>query len=126
MAWTTRSQPYSVGLAYVDAQHQQWIAILNRLHAAMREGNALEIQGKLLQELVAFSRAHFANEEFMLQRRNYPSLSAHRQLHIAFNRQVSDLQIQMNADSSLTLEVMDLLRGWLSNSCRLAAIGPAL
>jgi len=115
MALMTWSSNYSVGLADMDAQHRQWIAILNRLHDAMREGKAREIQGKILQEMVAYAHAHFSNEEFMLRMRSYPSLTAHQQKHVGFSVQVALLQSKMNSGNSLTLELMDLLREWLTN-----------
>ena len=106
---------YSTGSA-MDAEHKTWFAILNRLHDAMSQGKGRDVQQKILTEILAYTRTHFAHEEALLQAWNYPELPAHRQLHITFTRKVQELEKKMNSGLPvLSLELMDFLKDWLGN-----------
>lgn len=112
MNWETK---YSVGVPAIDAQHQKWFGILNRLHDAMLGGKGKEAQQAILTEMVAYTRTHFLQEELMLKAKGYPELAAHREKHVAFTQKVQDLEAKVLAGSSvLTVEVMDFLRDWLN------------
>jgi hypothetical protein len=65
MALLTWERKYSVGVDAMDAQHQKWIGILNRLHDAMLTGKAKEMQLSILAEMVAYTRTHFLQEELL-------------------------------------------------------------
>lgn len=111
MKWDSR---YSVGVGAMDAQHQKWFDILNRLHEAMLAGKAKDAQQSILQEMVSYTRNHFLQEEIMLKNKQYPVLSAHQQLHAAFTRKVQGLEAQVpSGESVLSADVMQFLKDWL-------------
>ncbi len=112
MSWENK---YSVGVAEMDAQHQKWIGILNRLHEAMLAGKAQELQRSILSEIVAYTRTHFLQEELMLKTKGYPMLAPHRMLHLDFARQVRDIETKLQAGRSvLTIDIMEFLKQWLA------------
>ena len=115
MALMNWENKYSVGVAAMDAQHQKWFGILNRLHEAMLAGQGEELQRSILSEMAAYTNTYFLQEEPMLKMRGYPELAEHREKHVAFTRKVQALEAKVLAGSSvLTVEVMDFLRDWLS------------
>ena len=59
------SSQYSVGIATIDSEHQKLIALINDLHAAMKEGGEAAM-GKILDGLAAYTVSHFANEEKLM------------------------------------------------------------
>lgn len=112
MQWDAK---YSVGVQAMDAQHQRWIGILNRLHDAMLSGKGREVQQGVLNEMVAYARTHFLEEELLLKTKGYPRLAEHKEKHTTFVRQVQDLEKKMEKGAPvLTMEVMDFLKRWLT------------
>lgn len=55
----------------IDDQHKKLIEQINILHSAMREGKAKEVVGAILEELRAYTKYHFSNEEKAFERYNY-------------------------------------------------------
>ena len=112
MEWNSR---YSVGVPAMDAQHQKWFGILNRLHEAMLGGKGSDAQRAVLTEMVAYTRTHFLEEELMLKMKKYPHFAEHKAKHDAFTREVQELEARMIGGASvLTVQLMDSLRKWLS------------
>jgi hemerythrin len=74
----------SVGVPFIDQQHQELIGALNALLAAMQSSRGKEEVGKLLQFLGEYTVSHFAAEEQMMARTRYPGLAGHKEQHEAF------------------------------------------
>jgi hemerythrin len=109
-------EDYSVHIPQIDGQHQQFVAIINELHAAMLQGAANAALGRILDELVRYAQSHFAYEEAMLQQRGYSSLTVHRAEHQKLTQQVADLQERFRAGKlTLSVHVMQFLKEWLAN-----------
>lgn len=107
---------YSVQVAELDQQHQKLIEMINHLHDEMRQGKGRESLGSILDQLIEYTRVHFATEEDWMARAGYAGLTAHREEHRKLTRQVEELQDQYRAGSrTLSLEVMVFLRDWLVN-----------
>jgi len=116
MALFTWNNNYSVGVASIDKQHMSLFDSLNELHNAMLQGKAKEVTGTLLRNLLAYTREHFSSEEAMLLKASFPDLAKHRQRHADFTRQVSVfLERYERGDLALNVELMTVLRDWLSN-----------
>jgi hemerythrin len=110
------SDSYSVHAAGIDAQHKKLFDLINSLHAAMIQGKGKEVLEQILDGLMDYTRVHFADEEKMLEKINYPDLQAHVAEHDAFIRKAYALQTDYrNGKLALTLPVMDFLKGWLIN-----------
>jgi len=75
------SEKYQVGIDFVDHQHKGLVDIINRLHQAMLDGKGRVVIGKTLEELIVYTRAHFAAEEKVLGSCGYPDFPAHRGEH---------------------------------------------
>ncbi|KPL76552.1 hemerythrin [Ornatilinea apprima] len=107
---------YSVQVAELDQQHQKLIELINLLHDEMRQGKGRESLGRILDQLIEYTRVHFTTEEDWMARAGYAGLAAHREEHRALTRQVEELQDQHRAGSrTLSLEVMVFLKDWLVN-----------
>jgi hemerythrin len=110
------SDKYSVGLPDVDTQHKELIRLINSLHAAMSEGKGKEVLGSILDDLVRYTRTHFAYEESLLRERGYTDLAAHTRIHQELTHQVLDLQAKLKSGKlTITIEVMTFLKHWLAD-----------
>jgi hemerythrin-like metal-binding protein len=107
---------YDTGIASIDAQHKKLVAILNNLYEAMSKGQANQVLGKLLAELVDYTIVHFAHEERLFKQHGYVEASAHKMEHDALTAQVKKLQGDFASGRiSLSMEVGTFLKDWLKN-----------
>ena len=83
MPLLTWNDTYSVNAPAMDAQHKHLIKLLNDLHDGMirRAGN--EVLRPVLDELIKYTRAHFADEERAMELAGYPHLAQHKAEHKA-------------------------------------------
>ncbi|HEC16794.1 MAG TPA: bacteriohemerythrin [Sedimenticola sp.] len=103
----------SVGVDFMDHQHQYLINLINRIHLAIEQLDTREIVDTLL-DMNAYAEVHFAEEEELMRRHRYPGLDAHIRLHQGFIRQaeafLNDLE---TAPLATTSEVSRYLIDWL-------------
>jgi len=113
MEW---SAELSVGFDEVDAQHREFIRLLEEVDARIE---AVDERGAAagLRALVSAVIRHFAAEEAMMERWQYPDRQAHKRSHDLFLQDVLALERE-EAEVGLTQEVVDWARGrlpeWIS------------
>jgi hemerythrin len=114
MALINWSEAFEVGIPEVDEQHKKLVAIVNALHEAMRKGQAREILGKALDEVVDYTVYHFATEERLFAEKEYPRAVAHKHLHDELTATAKKLRADVASGKSvISHEVMRFLRDWL-------------
>lgn len=108
------SASYSVGVKEIDAQHQIWIGLINKLHDAMSKGEGKQVLSDILKEVVAYTKTHLSYEESLFEKYGYPDRNAHKAVHQNFTNQVLDFQKKFDEKNSLlTIDVMNFLKTWL-------------
>jgi hemerythrin len=107
-------EKYYVGIDFADVQHKQLVDIINRLHQALVEGKTRVVVGRTLDELIRYTKAHFAVEEKVLQDCGYPDFVAHHSEHERLAYAVLEFyQKLMSNEMGLTAQAVDFLREWL-------------
>ncbi len=109
------SKSYSVGVSQMDREHQRLIDIINNLYAAMRSGRSRDAIGTILDELIDYTKTHFAHEEKLMQESNYEGFDEQKRCHVSLVSQVVEIQQKYHAGTALGQEVMTFLKGWLIN-----------
>ena len=114
MEWTERM---SVGVAQFDDEHKKLIVLINDLFDAVQAGRGRQALGSILDDLVSYTKTHFAHEEHHLKKTGFPGFDAHKREHDALTKQVIDIQrkYQTGATAMLSMEVMSFLKNWLVN-----------
>jgi hemerythrin len=112
MEWTERM---SVGVTQFDNEHKRLVALINELFDAVQAGRGREALGKILDELIEYTKSHFTNEEHLMAKNGYPNLDTHKKEHEALTKQVLDVQRKYHAGATamLSMEVMTFLKNWL-------------
>jgi hemerythrin len=106
---------YVFGLNNIDEQHMRLFGLINSLEKSVREGNAREVVGKVIDDLVGYTATHFSFEEALLRRSGYPDYASHIKEHEELLTQVSQFKRGHDAGKSLmTMEVMGFLVNWLA------------
>ncbi|MCL4538924.1 MAG: bacteriohemerythrin [Bacteroidetes bacterium] len=109
------NEKLSVNIRAIDDQHKKWINILNELHGAMKAGKGRDAVGNVLDELVEYTKVHFASEEKLMKSNGYPLFAGHKKLHEDMVKEVEILRSRYSSGAAgLTIEVMQFLKNWLS------------
>jgi hemerythrin-like metal-binding protein len=107
---------YSVGVKDLDAHHQHIISILNKLFAAIGQGNNQRAVIETLHELRDYASYHFQAEEVLMHKHNYPGTDHHMQEHEEFRNKLQRIQdLAKKNDDFSGLELMEFLSSWLTN-----------
>jgi len=114
MTWTDK---LSVGVKVIDDDHKKLVSMVNELYDGITAGHGKEALGKVLDELVNYTKFHFKREEDFFAKTGYPAAVAHKKEHDDLTTQVLDVQAKYKsgAMATLSLEVMNFLKNWLVN-----------
>ena len=115
MAIIEWEERYSVGSSVMDGHHKQLFDIYNRLYTEISKGQGINVVQGSLNELVDYTKYHFAEEEKMLASVNYPDLEMHKGLHKKF---ISDLEnvrhdIANGMEYIALIKLLSSTRSWL-------------
>lgn len=114
MAYIQWDQKLSVGIAQIDMQHKKLVSMINEMYQAMSEGKGNDVMGKVLNDLVTYTRTHFATEEKLMQSNAYPDFAAHKAVHDKLTAQVGQMQTDFQAGKvALSTKVTSFLKDWL-------------
>lgn len=113
VAW---DESLSVGVAEIDDQHKELFRRFNTLLEACNQGKGRQEVQKLLLFLSDYIKTHFAAEEELQKRRNYPGYAAHKEQHESFIGKIDEFARQFNAEGatvSLVIQLNQTLVNWL-------------
>lgn len=100
----------------IDEQHQEMIAMINRLHGCIVDPEHRAKFADQLEQLCNYTMDHFATEEALMQQLSYPHLGRHREQHILLTQQALELNQRFGGgELPLTTEITESLREWLLN-----------
>jgi len=114
MTW---AEKMSVGVTVLDDDHKKIVDIINQLHDGIMAGHKKEILGAVLQELVDYTKEHFAREEELFTNAGFSGALMHKSEHHAMIAKISNVQARYMSSSviMLDLELMAFLQNWLVN-----------
>ena len=103
-----------VGVAEIDDDHRCLLDMLNDLYDAIRQKRNKEMVGKLLEDLVDYTRYHFSREEGMFGA-DYAEANQHRAEQENFVAWITEMRSRFIKGSAAapSLEVVNYLRDWL-------------
>lgn len=105
---------FSLGIDKIDEQHQRLIALLNKLHDAMKTGQGKEVLTDILNGLIEYTAYHFKTEEDLFQKFSFEGKDGHVAEHKAFVDRLNEFQTKFGAgDAVLTMEILQFLNTWV-------------
>jgi hemerythrin-like metal-binding protein len=124
---------YKTNHQTIDSEHRRLIDLMNELAEAMVAAKGRFICESVLNELVNYTKTHFANEERLMTIHNYAMTSQHKAMHAFFIQKVGDFKVRFDSgDLAVTASMLYFLRDWLiqhiqeSDKALVAAIGAEL
>jgi len=105
---------YNTGINMFDEEHRRLVTMINRLYTALRQGEEEPAVKAILQELIDYTREHFAHEEELMERYRYPELDAHRFEHNSFRSTIRDISRMVDHGiDGMGRPLLQMLRDWL-------------
>ena len=109
---------FATGIALIDRQHQQLVAILNRLakHFVSGSTSAVGIE-TIIQELADYADYHFRCEEEVWHRHfnGHPLLSIHEQAHHDFFIKIASIRENRGKPEDFADDLFGYLTRWLAS-----------
>ena len=78
LAW---NDSYKINVRELDSQHEDMAALVNRIYEAVVSQESLEEIGRLLSDLIDFTREHFSTEERLMIEYDYTGYPTHKAEH---------------------------------------------
>ena len=114
MAFVNWSPNLSVGIEFIDADHQQSITLLTEFQELMVSDQPRAAVIEKLDELIEFSEQHFRLEERLMKQNNYREFGEHQAIHKKLLQQTADLRERLvTGATDIGPEVTDFLKDWL-------------
>lgn len=108
------SPDYSVDIKTIDNQHQELISILNHLFIAVSRRQADKEIAVILDDLVGYTKTHFALEERLMQQADYEDLEAHKLEHKKLLERLDQLTKKfLLEEKPIHFELLSFLKLWL-------------
>jgi len=97
----------------IDSQHETMISLINLLHETMLEGTGKAALDGLLSQLLEHTQTHFAYEEELMSRYDYPGYEAHKSEHNRLIQHLMDLtERYKSGELQISFAVAFELKGW--------------
>lgn len=110
---------FCVGVAEVDHEHRELVALINSLHDDMRRGASRDAVVEALGEIYAQISAHFALEEKFMRESRYMAYAEHKEDHEILLDDLRDIMDQVEDDGSYKeLQLSKDLSYWFSEHFR--------
>ena len=107
---------YSIGVEQIDHQHKHVFSLVARFKETVSDEAGVDEIGRIVEELMAYTREHFAAEETLQARHHYPGFDEHREMHADLIERVEEFRERVRiTDSYVNLDLVSFLRDWLVN-----------
>ena len=116
MAMMEWNDALKLGHSLIDRDHQRLVALINALGDAMSTGQGSEVCGHVLDELIDYTKTHFAREEQLMSRHHYAATSEHKAEHAKLVREVVEFKGKFDAGTAvLSVSLLHFLMEWLTH-----------
>lgn len=107
---------YSVGIESIDNQHKKLLLLINHLQTAVTHSTGEQFEREALDELVDYTRTHFAYEESLMEENGYPDFETHKAQHEDMVNKVEKVLAEYQRDQETAMtNAIDYLKNWLIN-----------
>ncbi|MDA8432629.1 MAG: bacteriohemerythrin [Nitrospiraceae bacterium] len=92
----------AVGFSVIDAQHREFVERVNALFSSIALGEGRKETLRAMKFLHEYAVHHFATEEQIMERHEYPRLAAHKAEHAAFLRNLLSLRKEVSSEEDIS------------------------
>lgn len=111
-------EEYYTGIAQVDEDHRRLFEIIGETNNLIKNDfipDKFDNIMQLLEELIGYTKFHFANEEKYMEEIGYAGLDAQKRAHAGFVSKLEDIELAGFDENQqeILFELMDFLYNWL-------------
>ncbi len=111
--WNDR---FRIQVREVDAQHKRLVELVNQLYRLIKGGDFTQALNHVLPELLEYTVSHFAFEEELFRRYDYPGAVEHAARHVKLVEQAKAFLPRMKGgDRAVAMELLGFLKQWLTS-----------
>ena len=111
LVWT---DDLKTGIESFDQDHKKLLALINNVRASVLCDTGEEFERQTLQELLEYTRSHFAREEQLMLEHDYPDYEGHKAQHDQMAYDVECLvKVYETKGSKILPDLADYLTRWL-------------
>lgn len=115
-----------LGEREMDVEHELQVELVRALDSALSSSSGEEA-GRVLEQLLDYTRVHFSAEELMMRLHAYPGFEEHELEHSKLLDQLHEVRRAFHAGQVLpTKELVTALRHWLAEHIQTFDCGLAL
>jgi hemerythrin-like metal-binding protein len=115
MALLQWKDQYRTGIEAVDAEHQELIALINRLHDELTASGSKSSVDAFFGDLFRGISAHFALEERFMREKHYDQLPQHKADHERLLDEIRDIMDEyVESSEAGEAELVERLDAWFS------------
>jgi hemerythrin len=108
--------PFRLGVAILDEDHQEFLQVLEHLHQAMAAGRGVQESRRMLPVLCGAFTEHTRREEMLMEMLDYQGLNEHREAHRGLQARLRDCAATLESDPLGGVEsILDFLRFYLTD-----------
>ncbi len=105
---------FNINVAKIDEQHRKQLEMAQSVHDALHEGDRPDELLNKLDELLQFTRMHFAYEETLMAEHGYPGTEDHRREHTVLLNRVEKLREALASGRTLMYTTdLDVSDDWV-------------
>jgi hemerythrin-like metal-binding protein len=102
------------GIDPIDGDHRKLIGLVNAFFETMGSGQSNGPMSKAMDDLIGYTKEHFAREEAEMERIQYVASLAHKSEHTKLLAQLVELKAMLDASGRINIPaVSDFLSEWL-------------
>ena len=114
------TEEYLTGIEQIDKEHEALFQIVDRANRLVKSLDASSGYDKIIQileELKAYTKEHFADEEEYMESIHYEGLDAQRRAHESFIDKLENIDLKEieNDPEEYLQKLLEFLLGWLIN-----------
>ncbi len=115
MKYREWDQILSVEVDEIDDDHRKLLNIFNLLHRSLTDGESVDYQLAVLEELINCTIWHFSHEERLMLKHDYEDFEEHRGIHRQLIKSAREFQNRFSgASKSIPEEDIEFLELWLT------------
>ncbi|WP_304507827.1 bacteriohemerythrin [Anaerotignum sp.] len=114
----TWTKDLETGNAQIDSEHKELIQAINNLLVACSSGKGRNEVANTVDFLAQYTKTHFAHEQVLQQKYNYPDFVNHKKYHEGFIKVVDNIASRLKAEGPTIQLVGDVnmqVGNWLIN-----------
>jgi len=101
---------YAIGIKEIDDQHKKLFEAIDKLFIACSQGKGKEEVGNTLAFLEDYTKVHFADEQELHIKYNYPEKTSHKGIHETFLKSFDQLKKQFEEEGASVLFISTVNR----------------